>query len=262
MAENQRKPLRHVEVAKSCHYFSHYWLIGWTSLNFWDGTKQPYSQHLMALRYITCGSQSSAQSTPLAAKHWLRQDQAPPSSLPAKHSFRSALCLNAQWLGGHCCWLVSIHLTFLLSFITGTTLPHSHEVWLPTWKVNLQCQSWSRDRYWSIHMAHLSVYSNEFMGWSESQVHLLRPNLVVSCESEFSTPFGCSHVSSQLLDGWDIFLYKPVKTQKMSILFCMSLPRSKKHLTGSHQQKSLHPMAKNGVTCLPHQIISKEMLYN
>lgn len=77
MAENQRKPLRHVEVAKSCHYFSHYWLIGWTSLNFWDGTKQPYSQHLMALRHITCGSQSSAQSTPLAAKHWLRQDQGP-----------------------------------------------------------------------------------------------------------------------------------------------------------------------------------------
>lgn len=88
MAENQRKPLRHVEVAKSCHYFSHYWLIGWTSLNFWDGTKQPYSQHLMALRYITCGSQSSAQSTPLAAKHWLRQDQGPTQFTASKAFFQ------------------------------------------------------------------------------------------------------------------------------------------------------------------------------
>ena len=33
-----------MEVGKSCHYFSHYWLTGWTSLNFWDRTKQPYSQ--------------------------------------------------------------------------------------------------------------------------------------------------------------------------------------------------------------------------
>ena len=185
-----------------------------------------------------------------------------PSSLQAKHSFRSVLCLNAQWLGGHCCWLVSIHLIFLLSFFTGTTLPNVHEGWLSTWKVNLKCQSWSHDRYWSIHISHLSVYGNECKSWSESQVHLLWPNLVVSCESEFSTPFGCWHVSSQLLDRWDVFLYKPIKTQKMSILFCMSLPRSRKHLTGSLQQKSLRPVAKNRVMCLPHQIISKEMLYN
>lgn len=216
----------------------------------------------MALRYITCGSQSSAQSTPLAAKHWLRQNQGP-AQFTASKAFFQISALSECPVTGRTLLLVGQHSSHLPSqFYHRDHPPHFHEGWLSTWKVNLQCQSWSHDRYWSIHISHLSVYGNECKSWSESQVHLLWPNLVVSCESEFSTPFGCWHVSSQLLDRWDVFLYKPIKTQKMSILFCMSLPRSRKHLTGSLQQKSLRPVAKNRVTCLPHQIISKEMLYN
>lgn len=216
----------------------------------------------MALRYITCGSQSSAQSTPLAAKHWLRQDQGP-TQFTASKAFFQISPLSGCPVTGRTLLLVGQHSSHLPSQFYHRDHPPPFPWGLTShMKSQPQCQSWSHDQHWSIHMAHLSIYGNESMGWSESQVRLLRPNLVVSCESEFSTPFGCLHVSSQLLDGWDIFLYKPVKTQKMSILFCMSLPRSKKHLTGSHQQKSLHPVAKNGVTCLPHQIISKEMLYN
>lgn len=42
----------------------------------------------MALRYITCGSQSSAQSTPLAGKYWLRQDQGPTQFTASKAFFQ------------------------------------------------------------------------------------------------------------------------------------------------------------------------------
>ena len=42
----------------------------------------------------------------------------------------------------------------------------------------------------------------------------------------------------------------------------MSLLRSRKHLTAIPQKKSLYPMAKNEVMCLPHQITSKEIFYN
>jgi len=44
MTENQRKAHRHVKTGMSHHYFCHYWLTSWTSLNFWDRTKQPHSQ--------------------------------------------------------------------------------------------------------------------------------------------------------------------------------------------------------------------------
>lgn len=42
----------------------------------------------------------------------------------------------------------------------------------------------------------------------------------------------------------------------------MSLLRSRKHLTGIPQKKSLYPTAKNEVVCLPHQITSKEIFCN
>lgn len=42
----------------------------------------------------------------------------------------------------------------------------------------------------------------------------------------------------------------------------MSILQSRECPTGIPWQKSSHPLAKNKVTCLPHQTASKEMLYN
>lgn len=69
---------------------------------------------------------------------------------------------------------------------------------------------------------------------------------------------------SQFPDGHNSFPHNHIKCQKICILFCMSLLRSRKHLRHSPAEilTSHHLMAKNEVTCLPHQITSKKMPYN
>lgn len=70
MTENQKKPHRHVETGVSHHYYCHYWLTNWTSLNFWDRTKQAYSQSSDCIEEHYLWFTVSSSIRPLSAKYW------------------------------------------------------------------------------------------------------------------------------------------------------------------------------------------------
>lgn len=164
MTENHRKPHRHVEMGRSHHYFCHYWLTSWTSLNFWDRTKQSYSQSFDCLEAHYLWFIVFSSIHPLSAKYWLSQGQGPTQTAASIAFFQISILSDAQWLGRTSLLVAqnSSHLPSQFYFRDQPSTPPFPCGSDPAdCKVHLHLQRWSHDQFWSVGISHLSVHGHQ-----------------------------------------------------------------------------------------------------